>query len=66
MNDKLDFTNKHEPGSRWLKSSLRLWWFVQIRGYEVVRVRQVPRGTAFGNVRYNRQWLVRRGSNGAV
>lgn len=47
-----------EGDTLWTDSLLRLWWLTTFRGYRVITVRQAPRESAFGRVRYARRWLL--------
>lgn len=47
-----------EGDTLWTESAFKLWWFTTFRGYRVITVRQAPRESAFGRVRYIRRWLL--------
>lgn len=61
MNDepnKLFDFEVREGDTEWITSATRLWWLTRFRGYRVITVRQVPKNTLFGQVRYSKRWLV--------
>lgn len=53
----LDFEVRNSD-TLWISSAIKAWWLIKFRGYRVITVRQVPRASAFGGVRYSRRWLM--------
>ena len=49
--------------TQWTESALKVWWLTRFRGYRVITVRQVPKESAFGGIRYMRKWLMGRKSS---
>ncbi len=57
--ESLDFIVR-EGDTLWTQSPLKVWWLTKFFRYRVITVRQVPRESVLGGVRYAKKWLVGR------
>ena len=55
--ESLDFVVRNGD-TLWTESALKVWWLKKFRGYRIITVRQVPKESIIGGVRYTKKWLM--------